>query len=131
MIAPGKEEVALSAALNKANKEVASIVAAMADANIGNVGRNIVAKALEPIFQGIVVGHATNTSPEEIEDALSNVYLLSLAYYFKRRYLKRADVVKAAQKAIDAIAQEIGNNIDKDFPATNTLITTPSGKLDS
>ena len=131
MIAPGKDEIALSKALAKANQEVASIVAAMAAAEIGNVGRNIVAKALEPIFQGIVVGHATNASPEEIEDALSNVYLLSLAYYFKKRYLKRADVVKAAQKAIDAIAQEIGNNIDKDFPATNTIIQTPSGKLDS
>lgn len=130
MIAPGKEEVALSKALTKANAEVASIVEAMAKAGIGTVGQNIVGKALEPIFQGVVIAHLTNTNADEIEDALANVYLLSLAYYFKRRYLKRADVVKAAQEAINNIASEIGNNIDKDFPATNTVIKAPSGRMD-
>jgi hypothetical protein len=103
--------------LEAINNEVNAIVEAMRTAGFGELALTLASNGLTPAFRGIMFAHAQSVAAEQVEDTLANIYLISLAYYFKRRYTKRDEVVKAAQEVINHIAQEIGNNIDKDFPA--------------
>lgn len=95
---------------------VDAVIAEMERVGIGQIGRTIVSKALRPILQGIVVAHVNDASSDEVEDAITNVFLLGIKGLMKRKYTTRDAVIKATQAILDQAAVEMGNNIDLDFP---------------
>lgn len=116
------DDAALPKVLQDQEDFVDQLIREMERAGIGKIGTTMVDKALRPILQGIVVAYVNGVAVDEVSHAIVNISAIGYANYLTRRCKTRDQAIDAAQEFVNLLSEELGENINLQFPAKVDLL---------